>query len=231
MCKVYDLKWNKYKRGQVWVVQEDPEITKALREHGSTVINGTRPYFVVGANGCHVTCIPMTTNTTRDIHADDDIVFRSDDSESRLICSQICTKSTNDFVKYMYTFDEEAIQIIMKSIANFLGMDIFENASVSTETQKTDPTTLSSKTPRNKVRFCSKEDTEIVNKWYARVSTRTNKRDKIFESDKEAIAFCNKYNHIRNEDLANMLGGSVCVAKQWKANARKIAGISYSTRK
>ena len=129
MCMVINANPVKFVRGQVWFVNENPEITKILRTEGSTVINGSRPYVVISVNERQeiVTCCPLTSNVVSLYKSPYDIVYKnpeyvSEYEESRICVSQITSKPFVEFTSYMYSLSSEAIDILMKNIRDCLGV-------------------------------------------------------------------------------------------------------------
>lgn len=143
MCMVINANPVKFVRGQVWFVNENPEITKILRTEGSTVINGSRPYVVVSVNERQeiVTCCPLTSNVVSLYKSPYDIVYKnpeyvSEYEESRICVSQITSKPFVEFTSYMYSLSSESIDILMQSVRDCLGVS---NAPIPVETEEDTP--------------------------------------------------------------------------------------------
>lgn len=143
MCMVINANPVKFVRGQVWFVNENPEITKILRTEGSTVINGSRPYVVISVNERQeiVTCCPLTSNVVSLYKSPYDIVYKnpeyvSEYEESRICVSQITSKPFVEFTSYMYSLSSEAIDILMQNVRDCLGVS---NEPIPVKTEEDTP--------------------------------------------------------------------------------------------
>lgn len=221
MCKVYELKFQKFIRGQVWFLTEEPDVTKVLRDHGSNVTNGSRPYFIIGQNGGHVTCMPMTTNVQRECHTEYDVVFTTTDTQSRIMVSQICTKSVDDFSKYLYTFDKESIDIVMASVAKFLGISVTASSEKEEVKNKIDLTALY----QQEKRPATQEERNLMDEFKDRIKRREPGCKKpIFQSVDEAKVFLKLYGDMPLQAVTGVFGGTTMRCYHWIRTAKWMVG-------
>lgn len=216
--------------GQVWLVEEPQEITNALRNQGSTVINGTRPYVIIKHYGGHITCAPLTTNANKSEYTDHDIVFVKGDITSRIILSQIQTKDIKFFAKYYYTFSPESIEVIMQETKRYFGFVSNDTAEeIKGETmEKKEITNNDNKTVEKSVSTCKVEPKVIPEdeeeKLIYRLKNRKVKtREALFRNKQEAITFLNMYDKLGNAKIVSMLGVTTQCAYNWKHKAKNIA--------
>lgn len=226
MCEKFSFGVQKIRRGQVWYVDEPEEVTKVLRENGSKALNGRRPYFVVNVNGLMVNCVPLTTNTVASDARSDDIIFSNPTQqiESRLVVSQITTKGTNEFSKYLYTFDEDAIIEIMSRIKRSL---FGEKDTVQFPKEKNDilkeeelkPTqTAGVKTLPDEL-----EQFELRLKQYFMKSANMRKTEPMFRTQREAIIFLENYADKGSDELCTLFGVDKPIVYRMRTKAKEAA--------
>lgn len=228
MCEKFSFGVQKIQRGQVWYVDEPEEVTKVLRENGSKALNGRRPYFIVNVNGLMVNCIPLTTNTIGSDARSDDIIFSNptQQTESRLVISQITTKGVNEFSKYLYTFDEDAIKEIMSRIKKSL---FGEKDTVQFPKEKNDipeekdeakqETMVSDKSilPDELTQF------EIRLKNYFKLSPSKRKSEPMFRTQREALIFMNEYCDRPSSELCETFGTDKPTVYRMRTKAKEVA--------
>lgn len=226
MCEKFSFGVQKIQRGQVWYVDEAEEVTKVLRENGSKALNGRRPYFVVNVNGIMVNCIPLTTNTVGSDNRSDDIIFSNPTQqiESRLVISQITTKGVNEFAKYLYTFDDDAIIEIMSRIKKSL---FGEKDTVQFPKEKNDilkeeepepASTAGVKTLPNEL-----EQFELRLKQYFMKSANKRKAEPMFRTQREAIIFLENYADKGSDELCTIFGVNKPIVYRMRTKAKEAA--------
>lgn len=224
MCEKFSFGVQKIQRGQVWYVDEPEEVTKVLRENGSKALNGRRPYFVVNVNGIIVNCIPLTTNTVGSDNRSDDIIFSNPTQqiESRLVISQITTKGTNEFSKYLYTFDEDAIKEIMSRIKRSL---FGEKDTVQFPKEKNDILEKEEPTPSAEIKTLPGEieQFELRLKQYFMKSANKRKTEQMFRTQREAIIFLENYADKGPDELCTLFGVDKPMVYRMRYKAKKTA--------
>lgn len=117
----------KFVRGQVWIVDESPEVTEAKISSGDRTQSYRRPYLIMtrqeDLNTWYpiINCYPITTNTR--VMNDSDIVIQNHYGEDvKVICAQLTSRDVKDFVNYMYTMPDDIMQKIDEITANRLGI-------------------------------------------------------------------------------------------------------------
>ena len=226
MCEKFSFGVQKIRRGQVWYVDEPEEVTKVLRENGSKALNGRRPYFIVNVNGLMVNCVPLTTNTVASDARSDDIIFSNPTQqiESRLVVSQITTKGTNEFSKYLYTFDEDAIKEIMsrikRSLFNEKDTTQFpkeKNDIIEKEEPKPTQTAGVKTLPDELKQF------ELRLKQYFMKSANMRKTEPMFRTQREAIIFLENYADKGSDELCTLFGVDKPVVYRMRTKAKEAA--------
>lgn len=225
MCKKIDVKPVKFATGQIWFVHEDTEITEHLRKEGSTVINGSRPYVIIGVNPTLeiVTCCPLTSNTTTLYKDENDIVFSnpkqvSDYYESRICISQITTKSFNNFTKYMYSISTESMNEVKNSICNYLGIDILPKVETKVVNKE-----------KSVVKESKKADKETDDKIEVPDPNNRKKydiRDFPLITKDDAIKFLDIFGEMNCKKASELLGVSCQTLYNRRYKARKLLGTS-----
>lgn len=224
MCEKFSFGVQKIQRGQVWYVDEPEDVTKVLRENGSKALNGRRPYFIVNVNGLMVNCVPLTTNTVASDARSDDIIFSNPTQqiESRLVISQITTKGTNEFSKYLYTFDEDAIKDITFRIKRSLfgEKDTIQfpkekNDIIKEEELKPTPTTEIKTLPGEIEQF------ELRLKQYFMKSANKRKAEPMFRTQREAIIFLENYADKGSDELCTLFGVNKPIVYRMRTKAKE----------
>ena len=226
MCEKFSFGVQKIQRGQVWYVDEPEDVTKVLRENGSKALNGRRPYFVVNVNGLMVNCVPLTTNTVASDARSDDIIFSNPTQqiESRLVVSQITTKGTNEFSKYLYTFDDDAIKEIMSRIKRSLfnekdSIQFPKEKNDILEEEEPEPTqTAGVKTLPNEL-----EQFELHLKQYFMKSANKRKAEPMFRTQREAIIFLENYANKGSDELCALFGVNKPIVYRMRTKAKEAA--------
>lgn len=102
----------KFMRGQVWMVKEDPAITKAKLEGGDRTEAYSRPYVIITSqddlNNCDglIQCYPITSRIG--IQTGTDIIFRNHKLEqNKIVTNQIQTRDEKNFMAYMFTMPDD----------------------------------------------------------------------------------------------------------------------------
>jgi hypothetical protein len=226
MCEKFSFGVQKIQRGQVWYVDEPEDITKVLRENGSKALNGRRPYFVVNVNGIMVNCIPLTTNTVGSDNRSDDIIFSNPTQqiESRLVISQITTKGVNEFAKYLYTFDNDAIKEIMSRIKKSLF-----NEKDTTQFPKEKNDILEKEEPEQtsiaeiKTLPGEIEQFELRLKQYFMKSANMRKTEPMCRTQREAIIFLENYAGKGSDELSAIFGVNKPIVYRMRTKAKEAA--------
>lgn len=234
MCKV-SLNAVKYLRGQVWFVREDESVTKALRDAGSRVINGSRPYLIVNVtNNSLVTVCPLTTNLNEQFTDGNDIVFDhiadvtgGGYSSSRIIISQIQTKNAHELERYLYSFDQASIDIIMQHVYRQLGIEpIYKNDG---DEPKEDNHDTDIEEPVKQVVpkpvTCTKKviPTETLAKLEIRLKGKLRRSDALFRTKEEALCYLAEYGDKPAKEVANHFSITPSQAYNWKHTAKNKA--------
>ena len=215
MCMKIDATPIKFVRGQIWFVNEPREVTEKLRNEGSTVINGSRPYIVINVNeelGI-VTCCPLTSNTTTLYKSPYDIVFTNTQNvssyeESRICVSQITTKSFVDFHNYMYSLPFEAIDILMRNISACLGIEnsfLFFNKAKET-------------TSKDNAKESKKDATDT-----RKAEAKYKKADWPLKTKEDGVKFLEKFGDVPGKEGASLFGASKATFYTWRWKATRLA--------
>lgn len=225
MCEKFSFGVTKIQRGQVWFLEEADEVTKVLRDNGAKALNGRRPYFIVNVNGIMVNCVPMTTNTNGSDHRNDDICFTNpiNDTESRIVVSQITTHCIAEFSKYLYTFDEDATREILHRIQMSLfgekdtiirprSLDIPAKGIPKSET--IEPKTLP---PEEANKLCERLQR------YFKLSPSQRKAEAMFRNQEEGLLFINEFYDKPTTDLAALFGVDKAVVYRMRTKAKEAA--------
>lgn len=226
MCEKFSFGVQKIQRGQVWYVDEAEEVTKVLRENGSKALNGRRPYFVVNVNGIMVNCIPLTTNTVGSDNRSDDIIFSNPTQQidSRLAISQITTKGVNEFSKYLYTFDDDAIIEIMSRIKRSL---FGEKDTVQFTKEKNDILKEEEPEPTQTAGVKTLPDElkqfELRLKQYFMKSANMRKTEPMFRTQREAIIFLENYADKGSDELCAIFGVNKPIVYRMRTKAKEAA--------
>ena len=226
MCEKFSFGVQKIQRGQVWYIDEPEDVTKVLRENGSKALNGRRPYFIVNVNGLMVNCVPLTTNTVASDARSDDIIFSNPTQqiESRLVVSQITTKGVNEFAKYLYTFDEDAIKEIMSRIKRSL---FGEKDTVQFPKEKNDILKEEEPEPTQTAEIKTLpgelEQFELRLKQYFKKSANMRKAEPMFKTQREAIIFLENYADKGSDELCTLFGVDKPVVYRMRTKAKKVA--------
>lgn len=223
-----NMDYTTYAVGQVWMVEEPQEITTALRNQGSTVLNGTRPYVVLKHYGCHIVCVPLTTNSTKTNFTDHDIVFTKGDVTSRIALTEIQTKDAKFFTKYYYTFSPESMNEIMNSITDFLGWPaskgFFQEKSKTISEEhgevKEDPSPQHALSQEVKKTIPS----DLVSQVNLRLSKHAP-HAKLFRTKDEALAWLECWDDQKMKDIAEYFDIPVSTAYTWRRIARQTAYV------
>lgn len=235
MCKI-SLNAVKFMRGQVWFVREDENITKALRDAGSRVINGSRPYLVVNVvNDNLVTVCPLTTNLNEQHTGGNDIVFDhvanvtgGGYSSSRIIISQIQTKNTNELERYLYSFDQESIDIIMRHVYKQLGLEPYTKNDDDNEPKEDDKDVEIGEPIKNvssKPMPSAKKviPTEALAKLEIRLKGKLKRSDALFRTKEEALCYLAEYGDKPAKEVAEHFSITPTQAYNWKHTAKNKA--------
>lgn len=127
---------NVFERGQVWMVAESEDVTQAKINAGDRTICYTRPCVVLTPSdqmmgGPLITVVPITSKIG--VVKEHDIVFRNHDLEqNKIMVSQLTTKDSNMFIRYMFTMPEDIMRAIEEQVALITGL------SLSTESSELD---------------------------------------------------------------------------------------------
>ena len=235
MCKI-SLNAVKYLRGQVWYVREDESVTKALRDAGSRVINGSRPYLIVNVvNNNLVTVCPLTTNLNEQFTSGNDIVFDhiadvtgGGYSSSRIIISQIQTKNAHELERYLYSFDQVSIDIIMQHVYRQLGIEQYTKDDDCNE-PKEDDRDIETEEPVKQVASkpvaCTKKvlPTETLSKLEIRLKGKLKRSDALFRTKEEALCYLAEYGDKPAKEVANHFSITPSKAYNWKHTAKNKA--------
>lgn len=228
MCKKVALNKSKFVKGQVWMVEENSDVTRLLREDGSHVINGTRPYVIIKCNGNTCTCLPMTTNVTNDRQSENDILIGASPEngvmvpESRIVMS-LTTKSNNFFTKYMYTFDEDAIGYIMASVNHYIfgGPEPVSNAEKELSKEEITEPIVEPKA-EIPVKLEKKEiPTDMFDQCEYHLKHR-HSRETLFRNPGEAAAWLNHWDGYTNKDISEHYGITASQVCNWKTIAKSV---------
>ena len=235
MCKV-SLNAVKYLRGQVWYVREDESVTKALRDAGSRVINGSRPYLIVNVvNNNLVTVCPLTTNLNEQFADGNDIVFDhiadvtgGGYSSSRIIISQIQTKNSHELERYLYSFDQTSIDIIMQHVYNQLGFEQHAKDDDRNEPKEDDPDIEIEEPVKQVVPkpvTCIKKvlPTETLAKLEIRLKGKLKRSDALFRTKEEALCYLAECGDKPAKEVANHFSITPSQAYNWKHTAKNKA--------
>lgn len=235
MCKI-SLNAVKFMRGQVWFVREDDTVTKALRDAGSRVINGSRPYLVVNVvNDNLVTVCPLTTNLNEQHTGGNDIVFDhvanvtgGGYSSSRIIISQIQTKNTSELERYLYSFDQESIDIIMRHVYNQLGLGQYTKNDDANEPEEDDQD-VEIEEPINPVAVKPLHSakkvlpTDTLAKLEIRLKGKLKRSDALFRTKEEALCYLAEYGDKPAKKVAEHFSITPSQAYNWKHAAKNKA--------
>lgn len=233
MCKI-SLNAVKFMRGQVWFVREDDTVTKALRDAGSRVINGSRPYLVVNVvNDNLVTVCPLTTNLNEQHTGGNDIVFDhvanvtgGGYSSSRIIISQIQTKNTSELERYLYSFDQESIDIIMRHVYSQLGMDIAkkkdENTHEVSKPKRVNINEYETVSADELVGVSVSAMTKLENRLRDKAKG-LRKREPLFCSKEEANLYMDYYGIKKTKYVADHFNAEIKTVYKWKNAAKNKA--------
>lgn len=223
-----NMDYTTYAVGQVWLVEEPQEITMALRNQGSSVLNGTRPYVVLRHYGCHIVCVPLTTNSAKTNFTDHDIVFTKGDVTSRIALTEIQTKDAKFFTKYYYTFSQESMNEIMNAIADFLGWPASKGSTQNQveeivskpEEVKEDPAPQHTLSQEVKKTIPS----DLVSQVNLRLSKHTP-HAKLYRTKDEALAWLECWNDETASAIAEYFNIPVSTAHTWRRIARRTAYV------
>lgn len=225
MCKMMDFGKTRFVRGQVWVVEEDPDVTQKLRDDGSRVINGTRPYLVLKTNGDVTTCLPLTTNVINERQSQNDIFVSAvsnlgiNDNDSRIVMSPT-TKSNNHFIKYMYTFDEEAMNYITAAVSHFM----FGTPMPKEEEEPVKEETIEDITPVKEEKMVA-EKKVLPTCPYEQVEyhlTHRKGKEALFRNPAEARTWLEFWDGHNLKEIAQHYGIPTGSVSNWKTSARMV---------
>lgn len=105
------------KRGQVWMVKEDVDVTNARISAGAKLHVKTRPWVVITSeeycDNRFVQAYPITSTLGVIGLETDDIIFRNHENiQNRLLLDELSTIETKNFLSYMYTMPEDMMKYI-----------------------------------------------------------------------------------------------------------------------
>lgn len=225
MCEKFSFGVQKVQKGQVWFVEEAEEVTKVLRDNGLRALNGRRPYFIVNVNGAMVNCIPLTTNTISSDARSDDIVFANpiQQVESRLVISQITTKGVNEFSKYLYTFDDDAV----REILNRIKQSLFDEKDTALFPKEKNDICEAKAPTEQKEGFKTLpgeiEQFEIRLKQYFMKSPSKRKSEAIFRTQREAMIFLENYADRKSDELCELFNVNKPMVYRMRTKAKETA--------
>lgn len=107
-----------FKRGQVWMVEENQLVTDAKIASNEHVIAKTRPCLIItdtemlsNSTDCMIQCIPISSQTK--YLYEDDVVFTNASGDlNRILVSQITSRDKRSFSYYMYSFTSNMMERI-----------------------------------------------------------------------------------------------------------------------
>lgn len=230
MCEKFDFGVQKIQRGQVWFVDEPDIVTKVLRENNCKALNGTRPYFIVNVNGSMVNCVPMTTNTIGSDTRADDIIFLNpiNNTESRIVISQITTKGSLEFTKYFYSFDDESVNKIIDKIKTSLFGEK-DTCLKPRLIEKEEPKeveaieTLDSTVKLKNVLPDEIKQFEMRLVSYFKLSASKRKAESMFRTQREALIFMSEYCDRPSEELCKIFGIDKPTVYRMRSKAKEAA--------
>ena len=120
----------KFRRGQVWYVEEENP-TPISERNRTSVQAKSRPWLIVSTDKSNqhayiLNCVPISSSSSKDFIAH--VVFRNDRGEQNVIeCEQITTKGIEDFLHrgtYKYTLSDEIMQVVSEKLASQLDINI-----------------------------------------------------------------------------------------------------------
>lgn len=121
----YDCK--KFKRGQVWMVHEDKELSELRVQLKDRTKIYTRPYLILTSDGLLeddrplIQGIPITSKIGH--QTEEDIVFRNIELEqNKLEMSNIVTLDSDNFLRYMYTVSDQLMELVDERVLIRLGI-------------------------------------------------------------------------------------------------------------
>lgn len=223
-----NMDYTTYAVGQVWLVEEPQEITMALRNQGSSVLNGTRPYVVLRHYGCHIVCVPLTTNSTKTNFTDHDIVFTKGDVTSRIALTEIQTKDAKFFTKYYYTFSPESMAEIMNAITDFLGWPASKGSTQSQIEESIPKQEEVKEVPATQHTLPQEVKKTIPSDLVSQVNYRLTKhtpRAKLFRTKEEALAWLECWDDEKASAIAEYFNIPVSTAHTWRRIARQTAYV------
>lgn len=206
-----------YKRGQVWMVTENEEVSSAKVKCNDKTMCYTHPYLIMTddayLNGDEllITGYPITSNVATSYR--DDLVFVNHRGEKNKIrCREIQTRDIKYFKYYMFTVPDDIMQEVECILLNRLGLSSLTSALTK---QYSNPNeiphqgqSLKSLVPATTLSYDAKpqtfadlivDETEKVNSPKTRVISRQRRWD-----DRTATKFFNDYNEHTFDELAQM---------------------------
>lgn len=205
MCKKYEFNIQKFKKGQVWFCGEEQAVTEALRAANHKALNGSRPYFIVRVNGSMISCVPLTTNITSSDTRHTDICFYNplSDVESKMVISQITTKGSNEFTKYLYSFTEKDTETIIGLIQRSLFVD---DTTVDVEPKESvvesEPVVTMVTEPEKPMVDAKKCIMDLE----TRLRKGVKRGDPLFRTTQEAALWLDKWGSEKSYAVANYFG-------------------------
>lgn len=214
MCKKYEFNIRKFKRGQVWLCTEDQNVTNALRAANIKALNGTRPYLIISVNGGMLSCVPMTTNTSRSDTRDNDVVFTNPDTqiESRIVISEICTKGSNEMTKYLYSFSNEDTRLLV----DLTRAAIFDCDDTWVE-HKEDHGDVQNESGKEDEKASEEFMTKMLDE---RLTKRKKKNDPLFLTAQEAALWLNRWGNEKVYVVAKYYGIPSEKVYSWRHKAK-----------
>lgn len=123
--------YSRYRRGQVWFLEEPAEETERKLAKGCHLEAKSRPWLIVSiddanhhASILNVVPLSLSADTSKSYH----VAFTNDFGKTNAICvEQITTKSMRDFNDrgtYKFTVTDEVMQEVAAALGNQLGISI-----------------------------------------------------------------------------------------------------------
>lgn len=127
---MYDLSFTKFKRGQVWIVNQDKiQSLNAMRDKNNYITEKTRPWLIVSTDISNkkapiLNCVPIPSTLRSYLPCH--INIRLDKGLCAIQCEQITTlnKSYFDDATYIGELNEDMMQKVEVALVNQLGLSI-----------------------------------------------------------------------------------------------------------